>query len=215
MSGLGRLIVRDLSSIWRKGSWWLPPVFFTLVATLFPFAIGPDAGLLARSGGGMAWVAALLAALLPVDRLFGADKEDGTLDQLAVRGIGDEWVATARMIALWISFGPALLIALVPSAPMLGLETETVERLAIGLLIGTPGLAALATLTGALTLNLRGSSGIAALLMAPLAVPLLIFGAGALSNRSPGAFALLGAVSLVLVALVPFAAGTALRASRD
>lgn len=209
------LIARDLRRLARRGDWWLPPVFFTLVATLFPFAVGPDATLLGKTGGGAAWIAALLSALLPIDRLFGADREDGTLDQFRVRGLRDEWVAAARMVALWLSFAPALLIALIPSAQLLGLESETIQRLALGLLIGTPGLAALATVTGAMTVSLRGSSGVAALLMTPLAVPLLIFGAGALADRGPGALALLGAVSLILVAVAPFAAGAALSASRD
>lgn len=215
MSVLGSLIARDLRRLSRRGDWWLPPVFFTLVAALFPFAIGPDAPVLARAGGGAAWIAALLAALLPVERLFGADREDGTLDQLAVRGISDQLIALARMTALWLGFAPALLIALIPSGPLLALGSDTLMRLAIGLLIGTPGLAALATITAALTVTLRGASGVAALLMAPLAVPLLIFGAGALSDKGAGALAMLGAVSLFLVAIAPFAAGAALNAARD
>jgi heme exporter protein B len=102
------LIRRDLAQAWRAGGAVLPVVFFLLVATLFAFAVGPDAQLLARTGGGVLWMAALLAALLPVDRLIEPDRLSGVLDQLAVRGMSDESVAAAKLIAHWLSFGPPL-----------------------------------------------------------------------------------------------------------
>lgn len=193
----------------------LPIVFFLIAATLFPFAVGPDAPLLAKAGGGMLWLAALLAALLPVERLIAPDAEAGILDQLAVRGIADEAVAGAKIVAHWLSFGPPLMLAALPGAALLGLNGATLGRLEAGLAIGTPALAALGLTVAALTAGLRGSGALAGLVLLPLAVPLLIFGAGALAPDGIGALKLLAAVSLILVGSAPFAAGAALRSFRD
>ena len=171
MSIVLRLIARDLGVAWRGGGAALPLVFFLLVATLFPFAVGPDGALLARTGGGALWMAALLAALLPVDRLIAPDRETGVLDQLRVRGIAGETVAFARMVAHWLSFGPPLLVAAVPGAALLRLGGGAFWRLEAGLALGTPGLAALAVATSALTAALRGGGALAGLLMLPLAIP--------------------------------------------
>jgi heme exporter protein B len=193
----------------------LPIVFFLIAATLFPFAVGPDAPLLAKAGGGMLWLAALLAALLPVERLIAPDAEAGMLDQFAVRGIADEAVAGAKIAAHWLSFGPPLMLAALPGAALLGLDGATLGRLEAGLAIGTPALAALGLTVAALTAGLRGSGALAGLVLLPLAVPLLIFGAGALAPGGIGALKLLAAVSLILVGGAPFAAGAALRSFRD
>jgi heme exporter protein B len=209
VTALTTIIARDLRRSFEGGGGLLPLIFFLLVATLFPFAVGPDGGLLGRIGGGALWMAALLAALLPVDRLVAPDAEAGVFDQFAVRGISDEAVATAKMIAHWLSFGPPLMLACLPAAALLKLDGATLGRIEAGLAIGTPGLAALAVTTSALTAGLRGAGALAGLVMLPLAVPLLIFGAGA------GGLKLLAAASLLLVAGTPFAAGAALRASRD
>lgn len=205
------LIRRDVMRAFAQGGAWLPLVFYLLVATLFPFAIGPDAALLARVGAGIVWTAALLAALLPVERLIRPDLASGMLDQLAVRGHSEEAIAAAKMLAHWLSFGPPLLIATLPAAALLGLDGATVLRLEIGLAVGTPGLAALGLAVAALTAGLRGASALIGLVMLPLALPLLIFGAGA----GPGAIKLLAATSLLFVAGAPFAAGAALRAARS
>lgn len=208
------IIRRDLGLAWRAGGATLPVVFFLLVATLFAFAIGPDAKLLARTGGGVIWMAALLAALLPVDRLVEPDRLGGVLDQLAVRGLSDEAVAGAKLVAHWLSFGPPLMLALLPAAALLRIEGATLVALELGLLIGTPALAALGLTVSALTAGLRGAGALGGLLMLPLAVPVLIFGAGALADGSGSALKLLAAVSLLLTAGAPFAAGAALRAAR-
>lgn len=208
------IIRRDLGLAWRAGGATLPVVFFLLVATLFAFAIGPDAKLLARTGGGVIWMAALLAALLPVDRLVEPDRLGGVLDQLAVRGLSDEAVAGAKLVAHWLSFGPPLMLALLPAAALLRIEGSTLVTLELGLLIGTPALAALGLTVSALTAGLRGAGALGGLLMLPLAVPVLIFGAGALADGSGSALKLLAAVSLLLTAGAPFAAGAALRAAR-
>lgn len=215
MRPLLAIVGRDLARGFEGGGAMLPLIFFLLVATLFPFAVGPDAALLAKVGGGALWMAALLAALLPIDRLVPPDAEAGILDQYAVRGLSDEAVAVAKIVAHWLSFGPPLMLAAFPAAALLRLDGGTLGRLEAGLAIGTPGLAALGVLTSALTAGLRGAGALAGLVMLPLAVPLLIFGAGALGGQGLGALKLLAATSLLLVAGAPFAAGVALRAGRD
>ena len=210
------LILRELRLAASSGHALLPLIFFLLVATLFPFAVGPDRQLLARTGGGALWMAALLAALLPVERLVEPDRASGVLDQLAVRGIGEESIAIAKLLAHWLSFGPPLMLAAIPAAALMKLPQEVLLRLELGLLIGTPGLAALTLMVSALTAGLRGTGALGGLLMLPLAVPLLIFGAGLIEQGGEaGAVKLLAAVSLLLVAAAPFAAGAAIRAARD
>jgi len=210
VSPFARLVRRDLARDFAHGGAWLPLVFYLLVATLFPFAIGPDAVLLAKVGSGALWTAALLAALLPVERLVRPDIASGVLDQLAVRGHSDEGIAAAKLMAHWLSFGPLLMIATVPAAALLNLDGVVLERLEIGLLLGTPGLAALGLAVAALTASLRSTGALIGLVMLPLAVPLLIFG----SSQGAGALKLLAATSLLFVAGAPFVAGAALRAGR-
>ena len=140
------LVARDLGQAWRSAGLWLPVAFLLLVASLYPFAVGPDAALLARTGGGMLWIAALLASLLPVDRLVAPDRDAGILDQIALRGISEEMVVIARLIAHWLGFGPPLMIATLPAAALLKLDGGTIWMLEAGLLIGTPALAALGLL---------------------------------------------------------------------
>lgn len=214
MRGITMLIMRDVARAWGNGA-GMPVAFLLLVASLFPFAVGPDAQLLGRTGGGMLWIAALLAALLPVDRLIAPDRDAGVLDQLALRGLSDEAIAFAKMAAHWISFGPPLMVAALPASALLKLDVPVIARLEIGLLLGTPALAALGVLAAALTAGVRSAGALAGLLALPLAIPLLIFGAGSLHAGAPGALKFLAAVSLVLVALTPIAAGAALRAGRE
>jgi heme exporter protein B len=210
------LILRELRLAVAGGHAVLPLIFFLLVATLFPFAVGPDAPLLARTGAGALWMAALLAALLPVDRLVEPDQASGVLDQLVVRGISEESIALAKLAGHWLSFGPPLMLAALPAAALLKLPAPVLVRLELGLLVGTPGLAALSLITAALTAGLRTAGALAGLLMLPLAVPILIFGAGLSGEGGDmGALKLLGAVSLLLVAVCPFATGGAIRAGRD
>lgn len=202
------LVRRDLALGSRSPALWMPVMFFILVAALFPFAIGPDARLLARIAPGILWVAALLAALLPVDTLVAPDLEDGTLDQLAAREIPLALVAAARIVAHWLGFTVPLLAALPVAGVLVGIDAAAGWRLALALLVGTPGLAALGVVAAALTAGLRGGGSLAGLIILPLALPILIFGAGA---ASPGALRLLAAASLAIVALAPFAAAAALR----
>ena len=202
----GQLIARDIRRALAGGA-WLPVAFFLLVATLVPFAVGPDAQLLGRIGGGALWIAALTAALLPIERLVEPDRAAGVLDQLAVHGVAEESVALAKIIAHWLTFAPLLLLAALPGSALLGMAAEALQRSLLALAIGTPGLAAL-------TAGLPRAGSLAGLLMLPLAVPLLIFGAAAGGDGGQGPLLLEAAVSLILFAGAPFVAGAAMRAAR-
>lgn len=219
MSGaLITLLRRDLAILLlggRRGGMLLPVLFFLAVAMLYPFAVGPDAPLLARTGGGVLWVAALLAAVLPIDRLIEPDLELGMFDQWALRGISEAWIVAVRVLAHWLSFAPALLLATLPAAALVGIDGPTLRLVALGLVAGTPGLAALGVLVAALTAGLRGGTALGGLLVIPLAVPLLVFGAGSLAPGGETGIALTAAISLVLLAITPFAGAAAIREARQ
>lgn len=206
------LIAREVRRGFGAGA-GLVIAFFLLVAILFPFAIGPDAHLLARVAGGVIWTATLLAALLPVERLVAPDLSAGVVDQALLRGRSAEWIAVAKIAGHWLAFAPPLFLAGAIAAALLGLPGEQVLPIALGLLLGTPGLAALAVATGALVAGLRGAGAIAGLVMLPMALPLLIFGAGA-GGGDASALKLLAATSLMLLAGAPFVAGAAMRMAR-
>ena len=193
----------------------LPVVFFVAVAMLFPFAVGPDATLLAKTGGGGVWIAALLAAILPLEKLVARDIELGFFDQLKLRGVTEEAMMAVRLIAHWLSFGPPLVLATFPAAALLKIEGETFQILLLGLLAGMPGLAAIGLMIAALTASLRAGAALSGLLLIPLALPILIFGAGALARQDQVSIGFVAAISLALVALAPFAAGAAIRAARE
>lgn len=203
---IGRLVARDVRRGFT-GAAWLPIAFFLLVAALVPFAIGPDAHLLARIGPGILWIAALTAALLPVERLVEPDRADGVLDQLFLHGVAEESVAAAKIAAHWLTFAPLLLLAAIPASALLAMDGASLARTELALAIGTPGLAALAVAIAAVTAGLPRAGSLAGLLLLPLAIPLLIFGAAE-------AYLLEAAVSLLLTAGAPFVAGAAIRASR-
>ena len=212
---LSTLISRDVRQSYASGGTWLPVVFYLSAATLFPFAVGPDRELLLQTGGGILWIAALLATLLPLDRLIQPDLDNGIYDQFIARGLTDELIAFARLISHWLSFGPPLLLAAFLASGLMGLEGASLWTLLASLAIATPALAGLAVMIAAITAGLKGASALGGLLLIPLAIPLLIFGAGSLSNFADNALLFLGAVSLLLVAMTPFAAGAALRATRE
>ena len=218
MNAFATLLRRDLGLLLpggRGGAGILPLLFFLAVAMLYPFAVGPDAQLLARTGGGVIWVAALLAAILPLEKLVSADLEAGVFDQLHLRGVSEEWAMASRLIAHWLAFAPLLLLAALPAAALLGLSAETTRTVLLGLVAGTPGLAAVGLAVAALTASLRGGAALAGLMVIPLAVPILIFGAGSLARPDPSGLLLTAAISLGLCAIAPIAAGAALRAARD
>ena len=210
---IGPLLARDVRRALGSAA-WLPIIFFLAIATLVPFAVGPDARLLERIGGGALWIAALTAALLPIERLVEPDRADGVLDQLALHGLADESIGAAKIAAHWLTFAPLLLIAAVPGSVLLGMSPDGLGRALIALLIGTPALAALAVAVAALTAGLPRAGSLAGILLLPLAVPLLIFGAAATGDAQSGALLLESAVSLLITAGAPFVAGAAIRAGR-
>lgn len=213
------IFTRDLALLMRgaqgRGGAVLPLLFFLAVAMLFPFAVGPDARLLARTGAGVIWVAALLAAILPLDRLVEPDVEAGLFDQWALRGISEEALLAVRVLAHWLSFGVPLMLAAPLSAGLLSLDAQQLWMVELGLLFGTPGLAAIGVTIAALTAGMRAGAALGGLLAIPMAVPLLIFGAGSLQPDGQGGLALLAACSLVALAVAPFAGGAAIRAGRE
>ena len=210
---IAALIAREVRRA-LAGAAWLPVAFFLLVATIVPFAVGPDARLLARIGGGALWIAALTAALLPIERLIEPDRADGVLDQLALRGLAEEAIAAAKILGHWLTFAPLLLIAAVPASLLLGLDGAALARALVALAIGTPALAALAVTVAALTAGLPRAGALSGLLLMPLAIPLVIFGAAATGDGGSSALKLEAAVALLLVAGAPFVTGAALRAAR-
>ena len=219
MKGFLAIVGRDLRLSLRHGSDTLATVlFFVLAAALFPLAIGPAPETLGRLAPGIVWVCALLAALLPLDRLFGADLEDGSLDLLLLGGEPAAVVALAKMASHWLITGLPLLLAAAPVALMLRMDPDAIPTLLIGLLPGT-GLLSLFGGTGAaLVLGARRGGVLLPLLVLPLAAPILIFGTAATdaaaSGQSPdAALLLLSALFAAALPLCPLAAGAALRSA--
>jgi heme exporter protein B len=214
---IGTLLRRDLAKFFpfAGGGASLPVMFFVAVAMLYPFAVGPDVNILSRTGGGVVWIAALLAAILPLEKLVAQDIELGLFDQLRLRGLTEEMMMAVRLLAHWLSFGPPLLLATLPAAALLAIDGATLKLLLLGLLTGTPGLAAIGLMIAALTASLRAGAALSGLLLVPLALPILIFGAGALARQDTASLGFVAAISLGLVAMAPFAAGAAIRAARE
>lgn len=210
---IAALIAREIRR-GLAGAAWLPVVFFLLVAAIVPFAVGPDARLLARIGGGALWIAVLTAALLPIERLVEPDRADGMLDQLALGGTSEEGIAIAKIAGHWLTFGPLLLLAAVPASVLVGLDGASLARSLVALAIGTPALAALAVAVAALTAGLPRAGSLAGLLLMPIAIPLVIFGAAATGSGQGGALKLEAAVALLVLAGAPFVTAAAIRGSR-
>lgn len=208
------IVMREIRLAWTGGGLWLPVIFYLAVATLYPFVTGPDKVLLARTGGGILWIAALLSTLLPIERLILPDRQAGVLDQLAIRGWSDELVATVKIAGQLVAFAIPLLLASIIASALIGLPEAKLITLLLGLAIALPALAGLSVTISALTAGLNGASALGGLLFIPLAIPILIFGAGTLSDDPGNAMQLLAATSLAIAALSPFAAGAALRAGR-
>ena len=215
MSAFLSLVAREMRLAWTGGGLWLPIIFYLAVATLFPFVTGPDKLLLARTGGGILWVAALLSSLLPIERMILPDREAGILDQLTIRGWSDELIACVKIVGQIMAFGVPLLLATIVASALVGLPDDKFFPLMLGLVLALPALSGLGVTIAALTAGLQGASALGGLLLVPLAVPILIFGAGTLADTPGNAMQLLAATSLAMAALSPFAAGAALRASRS
>ncbi|WP_430445300.1 heme exporter protein CcmB [Sphingorhabdus contaminans] len=214
MNSFARLVMREIRLAWTGGGLWLPVIFYLAVATLYPFVTGPDKVLLAKTGGGILWIAALLSTLLPIERLILPDRQAGVLDQLAIRGWSDELVAAVKITGQLVAFAIPLLLASIIASALIGLPEEKLMTLLLGLAVALPALSGLSVTISALTAGLNGASALGGLLLIPLAIPILIFGAGTLSDDPGNAMQLLAATSIAMAALSPFAAGAALRAGR-
>ncbi|MBU8543606.1 MULTISPECIES: heme exporter protein CcmB [Roseomonadaceae] len=217
MRGFNAVLGRELRLALRHPADSLAAVmFFVLVCALFPFGIGPSPEILARIAPGALLAAGLLAALLPLDRLFGAEAEDGSLDQLLVSGLPPALLAAAKALGHWLVTGLPLLVATPVAAAMLNLPVEAwgVAMLALGLATGV--LSLFGTAGAALTLGARRGGVLLPLLVLPLSIPAVIFGAAAIEAAAGGIparpYLLLLAALLALAApLAPLAAGAALR----
>ncbi|MFN7553100.1 MAG: heme exporter protein CcmB [Pseudomonadota bacterium] len=211
------LLRRDLLLLWRLRADAVNPLLFALmVATLFPLALGPEAQMLARVAGGIVWVSVVLASLLSLDALFRGDAEDGSLDQLAVSGQPLALLAAARILAHWLGTGLPLTLVAPLLAYMLGLPREAVPALVGALALGTPLLSLVGACCAALTVAMRRSGILLALLVLPLTVPVLIFGAGAVDAAATGgdpsaALLFLAAGLAVALPLAPLGCAAAIR----
>ncbi|MBW4034386.1 MAG: heme exporter protein CcmB [Proteobacteria bacterium] len=189
-------------------------LFFIIAASLFAFAVGPSPTVLSGIAPGVIWVIALLAALLPLNRLFAADYEDGGLDQLMVSGLPASAVAFGKIIGHWLTTGLPLLIIAGPVAIMLRLDAGGVPQLLLTLLPGTILLSLVGGMSAAITLGARGGTVLLPLIALPLMIPALIFGAaGAVTPHPIAEFAMLLGLLALFLPLAPLAAGAALRAA--
>jgi heme exporter protein B len=216
MSGFGALVWRDFRLAFRAGGGAsLALAFFAAVATLVPLGVGPQLSLLAKIAGGVLWVAAVLAALLSLDRLFQADFEDGSLDLIALSPVPLEGAAFAKIVAHWLATGLPVTVLSPLLGLMFGLPPQGFLPLVLSLLIGTPAVSAVGAIGAALTLSVRRGGLILPLIVLPLLSPAVIFGAGAvgaaLGGLAHGALGLLGAYAFGSVVLAPFAAAAAVR----
>ena len=214
------LLRRDIALAFREGgAIGVALGFYLMVIAIAPFGLGPDINLLARVAPGLLWIALLLAALLSADRIFHNDYEDGSLDVLSMGPVPLAAVAASKSLAHWVT----TCVPLALLAPVLGLllnfPIDAIPLLVLTMLVGTPAVSFIASIGASLTLGLRRSGLLLALLVLPLYVPVLIFGASTISTAltGPGSpwppFLMLCAISLASIVLAPIAAAAALRTS--
>lgn len=211
------LLIRDLRLATRAGGGFgLALAFFLIVCTLVPFGVGPQGGTLALIAPGILWVGALLACLLSLDRIFALDHEDGSLDLLATAPLPLEGVVASKALAHWLTTGLPLVLAAPVFGILLHLPGPGYVWLVLSLALGTPALSVLGTFGAAVTVGLRRGGLLLSLLVLPLYIPTLIFGAEAVRRGAAGLdpwtpLVFLAAITLAVLALVPFAAASALR----
>jgi heme exporter protein B len=218
MSPLVSILVRDMRIAVRVGGGALIGVlFFLVVVTLMPLALGPDLALLKRIGPAILWLAALLSSLLALDRLFAADHEDGSLDLLLMSRAPLELVVAAKGLAHWLSTSLPLVVAAPLIGLLLDLDVPAQAALVLTLLVGTPALTFIGLIGAAIAVALRRGGILLAVLVLPLTVPVLIFGVAAANAALTGAapfaapFTILCALTLASLVIGPFAAAAALR----
>jgi heme exporter protein B len=211
------LLIRDLRLAVRAGGGFgLGLAFFLIVVALVPFGVGPEGGQLARIAPGILWVGALLACLLSLDRIFALDFEDGSLDLLATAPIPLEGVVSIKALAHWITTGLPLVLAAPVFGILLHLPAPAFVWLVLSLALGTPALSVMGTFGAALTVGLKRGGLLLSLLVLPLYVPTLIFGAelvrrGAEGGNTTVALLMLAGITAACVAIVPFASAAAIR----
>ncbi|MYN04468.1 heme exporter protein CcmB [Pseudoduganella sp. DS3] len=221
LSTSAQLLRRDLLLAMRRRSDALMPLaFFLVVTSLFPLAIGPDSKLLRSVAPGIVWVAALLASLLGLQRLFADDHADGSLEQLLLAGQPLELLVLAKVLAHWLTSGVPLLVLAPLVALQYGLDATALTVLWLGLLLGTPVLSLLGSIGAALALGARGGSVLVALILMPLYIPLLILGSSAVVAAGDGTgsaphLMLLGALLAASLAATPWATAAALRIAHE
>ena len=217
MSGLILIVARDLRLALRQSAdAWLAVLFFVLTATLFPFGIGPEPNLLKLIAPGVIWVVALLAVLLSLERLFLADFEDGSLEQLLLSPLALELAVLGKVLAHWLTAGLPLIAAAPILAVLFNMDMAGLGILLLAMALGTPVLSLIGAVGAALTLGARRGGVLIPLLVLPLYVPALIFGVGATEAALAGLSArpnllLLGALLLVMLVIAPLAGAAALR----
>ncbi len=209
--------MRDLRLAMRAGGGFgLGLAFFLIVVTLVPFGVGPETGLLARIAPGILWLGALLACLLSLDRILALDWEDGSLDLLATSPLPLEGIVTMKALAHWITTGLPLVIASPLFGVLMSLPEAGYAPLVLSLLLGTPALSVIGTFGAALTVGIKRGGLLLSLLVLPLYVPTLIFGAemarrGAEGTATSTPMLMLAGISAGVIALLPFASGAVLR----
>jgi heme exporter protein B len=214
MSAMLSLVGRDIKLALRSGMGSsLNILFFLIVASLVPFAVGPDAQLLARIAWGMIWIAALLACLLTLERMFAPDAEDGTMDLYLCIGISGEWIGLCKIISHWLLSAVPLIIATPLAAILLGLPMAQLPLLILSLCLGTPALSAIGGVAAALSLGIKRGAMLTGLLLLPMLTPVLIFAVSSYETRS--GLLLLAACSLAAMVLAPLACGPALRLAAE
>jgi heme exporter protein B len=215
------VVRRDARLALRQGSAAAMSVmFFVLAVTLFPLGVGPEANILARISAGVIWVAALFAATLSLDRLFQADFEDGSLDQLTLGPLPLELVVGAKCLAHWLTTGVPLIVASPVLAVLLNMEGEGFPALILAMALGTPSMSLIGAIGAALTVSIRRGGVLLSLLVLPLYIPVLIFGVAAVEGAVMGlgagnALMVLGALLLGSLVLAPWASAAALRVSQE
>jgi len=217
VSGFLHIVARDLRLAVRQGSAITMAVgFFVIVVILFPLGVGPELNILTRISAGVLWVAALLACLLSLDRLFQADFEDGSLDLLVLSAIPLELIVLAKCLAHWLTTAMPLVAAAPVAALLLNLDTGTLPILVYALLLGTPALSLIGAIGAALTVGIRRGGALLSLVVLPLYVPVLIFGVAAVDAHQHGTGAgphlmILAAMTLFAGVAATWAAAAALR----
>jgi heme exporter protein B len=216
MRALRALILRELRLSVRLGGEALTLVlFFVMAAAIVPFAIGPDRALLSRLAPGIVWIAAFLSMLLGLDRLFRADAEDGSLLLFRFSALPLPALVFGKMMAHWLVTALPLLLASPILVILLSMDMAAWGRTLLSLLVGTPALVGFGAFAAAVTVSLRSGGLLAPVLILPFAIPVLIFGVGAITGEGGAALLFLASLSLVAVAFLPFAAALALRSGED